>query len=210
MTLDIIEVPTSKTAQHLLVLLHGWGASARDVAGLANYLALEHTQLLFPNGPFPHPMAPGGRMWYRFPANYDFQSPHDFEQQRDLQQSRQLLMDWLQSLPEATGIPLERTILGGFSQGGAMTLDVGPRLPLAGMMVLSGYAHSPIVSVVSPRPILMIHGRQDPVVPLTRAGEAKAQLQAQNLTVDYQEFDMGHEISLPALQIVGRFCQDQR
>ena len=211
MTLNILEAPAQEKAEQVLVLMHGWGASARDVAGIADYLDLPHTRMFFPEGPFAHPMAPGGRMWYSFPPSYDFRSPPIFEGQADLQQSRELLLGWLEKLPGQTGVPLEKTILGGFSQGGAMTLDVGLRLPLAGMMVLSGYVHlAGLPQAASQRPVLVMHGRQDAVVPIGLAGVTRSQLQSQGLTVDYQEFDMGHEISLPALQKVRGFCQAQR
>ena len=211
MTLNILEAPAKEKAEQVLVLMHGWGASAQDVAGIADFLDLPQTQMFFPDGPIAHPMAPGGRMWYGFPPSYDFRSPPVFEGQADLAQSRELLLDWLQRLPEQTGVPLEKTILGGFSQGGAMTLDVGLRLPLAGMMVLSGYVHlNALPKAVSQRPVLVVHGRQDAVVPIVLAGVTQSQLGAQGLAVEYQEFDMGHEISLPALQKVGGFCQAQR
>ncbi len=112
----------------------------------------------------------------------------------------------MESLPEQTGIPLEKTIMGGFSQGGAMTLDVGPQLPLAAMMILSSYSHAPIATCITPRPVLLLHGRQDPVVPLAKALDTKAQLEQQGLAVTYQEFDMGHEVTLEALKIAGQFC----
>ena len=209
MSLQAISVsPQAQPADKLLVLLHGWGANAQDVAGLAPYLKLHNYQMLFPQGPFPHPMAPGGRMWYSLPLNYDFRQPHNFEQQADLQESRQRLRDWLLSLPDHTGIPLEQTILGGFSQGGAMTLDIGLQLPLAGLLILSGYNHAPLTLASPPRPVLLIHGRQDLVVPLPKAHHVKAELLAANMTVTYQEFEMGHEISLPAIEVAGQFCKD--
>ena len=206
--------PTSADNQpkqnHLIVLLHGWGANAQDVAGLINainMISMPHRALL-PDAPFEHPMVPGGRAWYGFPAGYDFRSPHDFDSQADLQESRQRLTDWMRSLPEQTGIPLERTIMGGFSQGGAMTLDVGPTLPLAAMLILSSYSHAPIPPCITPRPVLLMHGTQDPVVPLSEAHDTKAQLTQQNLPVTYHEFEMGHEVSLDALQVASQFCAD--
>ncbi len=203
-------VPQSSGAgsEQLIVLLHGWGANAQDVAGLIEAIAMisSPTQALLPNAPFAHPMVPGGRAWYSFPPNYDFRRPHDFAAQADLQESRQRLKAWMESLPEKTGIPLEKTIMGGFSQGGAMTLDIGPQLPLAAMLILSGYSHTPIIRCVTPRPVLVIHGRQDPVVPLAKALDTQAQLTAQDLPVTYREFDMGHEVSLEALKIASQFC----
>lgn len=192
----------------LIVLLHGWGANAQDVAGLIeaiNMISIP-TKALLPDAPFNHPAVPGGRAWYNFPPGYDFRMPHNFESQADLQESRQLLKAWLSSLPEKTGIPLEKTIMGGFSQGGAMTLDVGPQLPLAAMVILSSYSHAPIAQCITPRPVLVIHGRQDPVVPLAKALDTKAQLEQQSLPVTYREFDMGHEVSLEALKVASQFC----
>lgn len=209
MSLNAIALTPEPDSDHLLVLLHGWGANAQNVAGLIeaiNMIAIPFKGLL-PDAPFDHPMAPGGKQWYGFPANYDFRRPHNFEAQADLQESRRLLTEWMRSLPEQTGIPLEKTIMGGFSQGGAMTLDVGPHLPLAAMLILSSYSHAPIAQCTTPRPVLLLHGRQDPVVPLEKALDTKAQLEAQNLSVTYQEFDMGHEVSLDALRVASAFCQ---
>ncbi|MEL7332619.1 MAG: dienelactone hydrolase family protein [Cyanobacteria bacterium J06560_2] len=208
--LKAIALTPKNANEGLIVLLHGWGANARDVAGLIEAINMINTPVraLLPDAPFAHPTVPGGRAWYGFPANYDFVRSHDFETQTDLQESRQRLTDWMKSLPEQTGIPLEKTIMGGFSQGGAMTLDVAPQLPLAAMLVLSSYSHSPIAQCVTPRPVLLLHGRQDPVVPLAKAQDTKSQLEQQNLSVEYHEFDMGHEVSLDALKVASTFCRN--
>ena len=214
MGLNAIAIMPECTAEgsdgRLIVLLHGWGANAQDVAGLIEAINMisAPTRALLPDAPFEHPMVPGGRAWYSFPANYDFRREHDFDAQADLQESRQKLMAWMQSLPTQTGIPLEKTIMGGFSQGGAMTLDVGPQLPLAAMLILSSYSHAPIADCVTPRPVLLLHGRQDPVVPLPKALETKSQLENQGLDVAYHEFDMGHEVSLDALRVAGKYSTD--
>ena len=195
-------------SQRLIVLLHGWGANAQDVAGLINAINLVSppTMALLPNAPFAHPMVPGGRAWYSFPANYDFRRAHSFESQADLQESRRRLLYWMRALPEKTGIPLEKTIMGGFSQGGAMTLDVGPHLPLAAMLILSSYSHAPVSECMTPRPVLLIHGRQDPVVPLAKALETKDQLEENGCPVTYHQFDMAHEVSIDALKVASQFC----
>lgn len=199
-----------KSTDRLIVLLHGWGANAQDVAGLIEAISMISIPFkgLLPDAPFPHPMVPGGRQWYGFPNNYDFRMQHDFGAQADLQESRELLTTWMRSLPAKTGIPLEKTIMGGFSQGGAMTLDVGPSLPLAAMLILSSYSHVPIAKCVSPRPVLVLHGNQDPVVPVAKSVDTKNQLEQQGQTVTYQTFDMQHEVSLDALKVASQFCVD--
>ena len=207
MVLRAIARDADEAAEKLLIGLHGWGANAEDLAALADYLPLRGFKMRFPDAPFPHPQAPGGRMWYGFPMGYDFQSDHDFAQQADLQESRELLRQWLAQVAEETGISPERTAIAGFSQGGAMTLDVGLQLPLAGALILSGYRHSPTVPHAELGPVLMVHGRQDPVVPITRAHQSRDALQSQAVNLTYQEYDMGHEISPLVLREIRLFCE---
>lgn len=211
MSLQAIALPASANLpQGLFVALHGWGANAQDLASLAPMLPLPDYQMIFPDAPFPHPYAPQGRMWYGFPSNYTFQSNLSFDNQPDLAKSRQQLGEWLQSLPEITGIPLSNTILAGFSQGGAMTLDVGTQLPLAALMVLSGYLHAPLKTQTSQfPPVLMVHGRQDQVVPLRAAQQARDSLLGLGATVQYHELDMGHEIRPVVLELMQNFIHQR-
>lgn len=202
--------PTDGTADWCLVALHGWGANAADLVGLAPYLSLDGVMMVFPDAPWPHPQAPGGRMWYGFPTGYDFRRPHDFTVQADLQASQERLKTWLLNLAQTTRIPLERTILAGFSQGGAMTLDVGPQLPLAGQIVLSGYLHSVAQAPVTARPVMMVHGTFDPVVPIALAYQAKDALTAQGQPVTWHEMAMGHEIPPQIMGLIAGFCEDLR
>lgn len=203
--LNTVKIPAkSGNPKGSIVMLHGWGANAQDVAFLCALVDLPDVQFLLPDAPFPHPYSTVGKMWYDL-SNANFQT--DFTQQSDLQTSRKALTDWLNSLEQETGIPLDRTILGGFSQGGAMTLDVGLSLPLAGLMILSGYQHGALHPAAKNPPILMVHGRQDQVVPLAAAHRAKANLEQVKASIDYREFDMGHEISPSVLNEIYTFVQ---
>ncbi|MBW4538337.1 MAG: alpha/beta hydrolase [Myxacorys chilensis ATA2-1-KO14] len=206
-SLQAITIPpqSGQSPTGLIVILHGWGASAQDVAFLCSLLKLPNIQFMVPDAPFSHPYSTTGRMWYDLSNIVNFRS--DMSQQPDLKKSRQLLIDWLKSLEASTGVPLSRTILGGFSQGGAMTLDIGTQLPLAGLMVMSGYLHSAISPQSSYPPILLVHGRQDSVVPLSAAQLAKQQLNAIGAKVDYKEFDMGHEVSPLVLNEAQQFVE---
>lgn len=197
-SLDVISVPptSGNSPKGILVALHGWGANAQDLVTLAPFLQLPDYQLFFPNAPFPHPHAPGGRAWYAL----------ERENYAGLEDSRQRLREWLLSLESSTGIPLSKTILGGFSQGGAMTLDVGLNLPLAGLCSLSGYLHAEPKAENAPfPPILIVHGRQDGVVRLEAAQKARDILIALGAFVDYAEFDMGHEVTPVVLNVMQRF-----
>ena len=219
-TLDAISVMPNngEQPQYLLVMLHGWGANYQDLAPLAQMLDLSGFGYLFPNAPFAHPQVPGGRAWY------DLENMPNCQQ---LTKSRELLINWLSSLETATGVPLQRTIMAGFSQGGAMTLDVGLTFPMLSLCSLSGYLHyEPDANFVSDAvasdlmintekitrsypsklaPALIIHGKQDPVVPIQAGRQAKEKLSAMGVDVQYHEFNMGHEIPLPALEVLQQF-----
>ncbi|MEM8546464.1 MAG: esterase, partial [Cyanobacteria bacterium P01_H01_bin.119] len=180
---------------------------AEDLAGLTTYLNLPGYHMCFPDAPFAHPQVPGGRMWYGFPTAYDFRSPPAFADLPQAQTSRQQLVDWLNRLAAQFEVPLNRTVLAGFSQGGAMTLDIGPQLPVAGLIVLSGYLHGPL-QVSAPAPVLLVHGRHDPVVPLALAQGSREALAQQNVAVQYHELNMGHEVQLEVMSLIEDFCKD--
>lgn len=196
-SLSTITIPptTGQAPIGTIVCLHGYGANAQDLASLAPYLNLYEYQFIFPDAPFSHPQVPGGKAWYNL-ENYD-----------GLSESQQILTDWISSLENNTGVPLSRTILSGFSQGGAMTLDVGLKFPLAGLVSLSGYLHSDAAQTKldSFPPVLIVHGFQDMVVPLNAARKARTTLTNLGVAVEYQEFNMGHEVTLEVLSLMRSF-----
>ncbi|MEH1837805.1 MAG: alpha/beta hydrolase [Nostoc sp.] len=200
MSLQFINVSTasSQPPAGLIVTLHGWGANAEDVASLLPLLNLPDYQFVLPNAPYPYPYSTVGRAWY------DLQVENMY---KGLAESRQLLINFLQSLESTTGVPLSRTILSGFSQGGAMTLDVGSKLPLAGLAVMSGYLHPDAVTAEQKGipPTLISHGRYDEVVPLQAALKARETLKSLKVAVEYHEFDMGHEINPQTLEVLRNF-----
>ncbi|MDH6064918.1 alpha/beta hydrolase [Umezakia ovalisporum] len=200
MSLQFISLPPShpQLPTGLIVCLHGWGANAGDTASLLPFFKLPNYQFLFPNAPFPFPYSVAGRAWY------DLRLENMYE---GLEEGRQLLMDWLLSLENTTDVPLSRTILCGFSQGGAMTLDVGLKLPLAGLVVMSGYLHPGVVTTAKTDfpPMLIMHGKYDEVVPLQAALKARETLESLGIALEYHEFDMGHEISLEMLDVLRNF-----
>lgn len=198
MSFNVITIPakTSQPPAGLIVALHGWGANGEDLASLAPLLNLPEYEFLFPDAPFPHPQVFGGKAWY------------DFQQDKaGYPESRKMLLEWLTSLESSTGVPLSRTIVSGFSQGAAMTLDVGLELPVAGLVCLSGYLHPTSLENKdnSFPPVLIVHGRQDSVVPLPAALKAKDTLAEMGVQVQYQEFNMGHEVIPAVLSLMRSF-----
>lgn len=189
MSLDTLRIApeNEQTPDFTLVLLHGWGANNRDLTALIPMLGLPQGLYLFPNAPYPHPEVPEGRAWYALDNNY-----------QGIEHSLDLFYQWLLSLEDKTGIPLNKTIVGGFSQGGAMSLDVGLQLPVAGVFSFSGYLHFEPSADRNPfPPTLICHGTQDVVVPIHTAQKCQSKLKAVGVEVEYHEFDISHEI-IPA------------
>jgi phospholipase/carboxylesterase len=203
LSLQFISLPSSSSQPPtgLIVCLHGWGANAEDAASLAPFFQLPDYQLLFPNAPFPFPHSDTGRAWY------DLRSENMYA---GLPESRELLISWLESLASTTGVPLSRTVLCGFSQGGAMTLDVGLKLPLAGLVVMSGYLHPDLLTTSAGDfpPSLIMHGRYDEVVPLAAAVKSREFTQSLGIKVDYHQFDMGHEVNREMLNVLHDFVKN--
>jgi len=176
-------------ADQRLVLLHGWGADADDLLDLGELLVGPAVSVVALRAPLQHP-AGMGRQWY------------------DLQQSGwpQLpaaladLSDRLQALGQS--VPLQQTVLLGFSQGAAMALDVasgggdpmGEALPLAGVIACSGYPHPHWEPAAMTRPVLLSHGRQDPVVPHGASVELERLLVQAGAPTELLSFDGGHSI----------------
>ncbi|MGK7919767.1 MAG: alpha/beta hydrolase [Trichodesmium sp.] len=197
--LNSITISPNIKPNYLFVALHGWGANCNDLTPFVPELNLPNYWFEFPDAPLPHPQVPGGKMWYDL-SNQEYQG---------LEESRQMLIDWLVSLESKTGIPLSKTILCGFSQGGAMAMDVGVTLPLAGLIILSGYLHSPVQpSVEKLPPILIVHGIEDPVVPIQQARQSRDTFTNLGANIQYQEFNMGHEIRPEILKLMRSFVID--
>jgi phospholipase/carboxylesterase len=198
-TLEAISLFPQGNVTSLLVMLHGWGANYQDLTSLGQMLDLPEFGYLFPNAPFNHPQVPGGRAWYSL----------DSQDYTGLEESRQLLFDWLNALEANTDIPLEKTYVAGFSQGGAMTLDVALMLPVAGICSLSGYLHyepEPQKNATKELPpALIVHGTEDTVVPIEEARNARDKLNAIGVKIQYQEFEMGHEITPSVLELLQQF-----
>jgi phospholipase/carboxylesterase len=181
-------------SERRLVLLHGWGADADDLLDLAEVLVEPTVSVVALQAPLPH-QGGSGRQWY------DLQQP-DWPQ---LPTARANLLARLQAL--AAEVPLEQTVVLGFSQGAAMAVDVataGEGLPLAGLISCSGYPHPAWEpGLLANKTVLLTHGEQDPVVPYGASEMLQKQLQRSGMDAELIGFAGGHTIDsslFPALR----------
>jgi phospholipase/carboxylesterase len=185
-----------------LVLLHGWGADADDLLELGQELVDGTTvDLVALRAPGIHP-AGMGRQWYGLAPSPDWQ---------ELPRARQELRQRLEQLAQT--VPLQRTVLLGFSQGGAMAVDVAtggsdpsaPSLPLAALISCSGYPHPDWSPRAQGLTVLLTHGLQDPVVPAEASEALEQELQTAGARVKRQLFTGGHGIDPDLFPLMREF-----
>ena len=182
--------PAAGEPQGALVLLHGRGADENDLHPLLDLIDPKRRLVgLTPGGPLSLP--PGGRHWYVVPR-VGYPDPDTFTASYELLQ---------RDIPELTGIPWERTILGGFSQGTVMAyaLGLGAGRPTpAGIVAMSGFV--PTVDGWSPDferpglPVWIAHGRRDPVIGVDFAHAARDAQAAAPVDHTYHEHEGGHHV----------------
>lgn len=187
--------PAAGQAQGLLVLHHGRGADENDLLPLADLLDPERRlHVVTPRAPVPLPGTFGYR-WYE-PREVGHPDPRTFHH------SYPLLAQLHDELWELTGLTAEQTVLGGFSMGTAMSYALGlgsDRPAPAGILALSGFI--PTVDGWSPQladrqdiRVLIGHGRNDPVIPVTFGRAARDLLERSGIAVDYRESEAAHNI----------------
>jgi phospholipase/carboxylesterase len=195
--------PAAGDPEGLFLLLHGRGVDENDLYPLCDVLDPERRLLgVTPRGPLTLP--PGGYHWYvvreiGFPDHDTFHATFD------------RLSRWLAALGEETGIGIEQTMIGGFSQGAVMSYALGlgaARPSPAGIMALSGFM--PTVEGFSLQlegreglRVAIGHGLYDPIMDVSWAREARSRLEAAGIEVLYRESPIPHTIDpefVPELQ----------
>jgi phospholipase/carboxylesterase len=198
-----VEIETAPHPTTAVIWLHGLGADGNDFAGLVPELDLcdcPPIRFVFPHAPSMPVTVNAG---YVMPAWYDILG-FDATARQDAEgiQKSQLAIEALIGNEITRGIPSERIVLAGFSQGCAMALHTGLRFShrLAGIVALSGYL--PLAEKISlerhganaATPIFMAHGTQDPVVVLARGENSRNQLAALGYAVQWHTYPMQHAV----------------
>jgi len=175
----------SESATNRLVLLHGWGADAQDLVPIGKNLTQglkDRFEIVSLSAPQPHPSGLG-RQWYPL-------YPHEWEQVPNavLDLERRLNNLCLDQ------IPLDKTLLLGFSQGGAMALELATKQKFAGVFALSSYPHPEWQPLKDMSPIFLCHGNIDQVVPKDASQKSFDILRRNGIKSDLYFFEGGHEI----------------
>jgi phospholipase/carboxylesterase len=204
MTLPAIEHETAANPQHSIIWLHGLGADGNDFAPIVPELVAKDwpaIRFIFPHAPV-RPVTINNGMSMR--AWYDIHG-FDLVARQDEAGIRASIgeVERLITREKERGVPAQRIILAGFSQGGAIALAAGLRHAetLGGLVVLSAYL--PIAETLAAdrsaanaaTPIFWGHGTADPVVVLQRGVDSRDALQALGYVIDWHTYPMAHSVN---------------
>lgn len=205
--LETVEIDTDGTPDGSVIWLHGLGADGHDFEPIVPELRLENRfrlRFIFPHAPVRPVTINGGmsmRAWYDI-LSLDRDGPVD---ETGIRESSQLLVDLIEREHER-GIPYERILLAGFSQGGAIAAHTAVRFPhrLAGLMALSTYLplHTKFAGEVGDSdnshfrelPIFMAHGSYDPVLPMPLGEHSRDLLESAGCKIEWHDYPMAHAV----------------
>lgn len=210
--LDCVEVNPPLKPVATIIWLHGLGADGHDFEPIVPELGLPDTlpiRYVFPHAPMRSVTINAGmvmRAWFDI---LDIQLSRKVDIDNFLESA-----DQLEALIQAelqNGMPAERIVLAGFSQGGAVALHTGLRFEksLAGILALSTYLptadtlaeeRSPANAKV---PIMMAHGTMDPLVPVANAITARQALTRLKYKVSWHEYPMQHAVCPEEIRDIG-------
>lgn len=197
--LRTVEVAPAGEVLASIVLLHGLGADGHDFEPIAGEVGLDGLRWILPHAPVRPVTLNGG---YRMPAWYDILGldRHSAEDEAGIRDSAAAVQALLQREFER-GVPAERIVVAGFSQGGALALFTGLRAPqrLGGVAALSTYlplpsklpeAHPANAAV----PVFMAHGTLDDIVPHALGAGSRDVLRDRGYDVEWHEYPVSHGV----------------
>ena len=211
--LELIEITPPGKAEYCVIWLHGLGADGHDFESIVPELGLDDLNIhyIFPHAPI-RPVTINAGTHMR--AWYDIDPASPLSGTSDIAQSTAQIYAVIEQLLEQ-GMDGENIVLAGFSQGGVVALELGltSQTRFAGLLALSTYIHdlenlgSRVALANIDTPIFMAHGRQDPMIPITRAMSAKTELEKLNYALNWHEYDMGHQLCLAQIRDIAAWLR---
>jgi phospholipase/carboxylesterase len=212
----LVTLEPANAATAAVIWLHGLGADGYDFVPIVEELRLPQqlaTRFVFPHARVRPVTINNGfemRAWYDIKGL----NREGGEDEAGIRDSERVVREYI-AQEIARGIPAERIVLAGFSQGGAIALQAGVRHPetLAGVMALSTYLplRASVAQEVSPAnraiQILMCHGTQDSVVPMQMGEASRDLLTGLGYAVDWRTYPMQHSVSMEEVNDISRWLQ---
>ena len=207
----------------LVILMHGFGAPGDDLVAIGEALSGSvppGTRFAFPEAPIDlGPMFMGGRAWWHIDLEERIRRQALGERNvREIPEGLHAISAsvaaLVEGLCERLAPPAGKVVLGGFSQGAMLALDVALRsdVALAGLVLLSGthIASEEWASFLESGgrkglPVFQSHGYDDPLLPFSTSSDLKDVLVSSGMPVDWLPFRGGHAIPPPVLAGLGAF-----
>jgi phospholipase/carboxylesterase len=197
-------VPAGEGPYPTILALHGWGANAHDLLGLAPLLHGGEALVLCPQGPVAFQIGQGmlGFGWFPLPEGGGRPDPAEYAK------GLSAIATFLDAAVERYPVERRKLVLLGFSQGGVLAYDLALRDPsrFAGLIALSSWLPAELAQGI-PRvpegeslPVLVMHGTEDPLIPIAMAHQSRDALIALGVSPTFREYSMGHEIRPEALR----------
>lgn len=195
-----------------LLTLHGWGANALDLLGLAPYLCEGKFLVLCPQGPLQVPMGGNAVGYGWFPltmgGTLDVKS---------VMKARELVQSFLDDAIPRYPIDTKKIAVVGFSQGGVMAYSLGLGEPerFVSLAALSSWLPRDLLTVLpdvpatEQLPVLIQHGSKDGAIDVGRARQSVETLRDLRVPVTYREYDMGHEINANSLGDLSTWLEEK-
>lgn len=190
----------NNTTSATVIWMHGLGADGHDFEPVVQMLDLPHIRFILPHAPYRPVTLNNG---YKMRAWYDIfgLQPDSLQDEAGIKEMQNTINAMIES-EISKGIPSNRILLAGFSQGGAMALHTATRFnqSLAGVLALSTYLplKNKLASELHPAnqhtPIWMAHGRSDNVIALSTAQSSRQALEDAGYPVSWHEYDMPHSV----------------
>ena len=212
--LQHVELVTGAEPRGTVIWMHGLGADGWDFVPIVRELPLPADlalRFIFPHAPERAVTINNGfvmRAWYDIRQN-DIARLPDEAGIRESQASIEALI----ARERARGVPGERIVLAGFSQGGAIALQAGLRHAdrLAAIVALSTYL--PLEDSLEREaagsnkrtPVFMAHGTQDPIIPLQLADASIRALTQRGYAVEWHTYPMPHAVCAEEVEALGAF-----
>lgn len=216
--LETHEIETAPNPRTTLIVLHGLGADGYDFVPICGELdlgAIGPVRYVFPHAPQRPVTINNG---YLMRAWYDIRVA-DLVRQEDeggLRESQRQIAELIDRERER-GVPAERIVVMGFSQGCAMTLMTALRYPerLGGAVGMSGYL--PLASLAPAErsaanadlPIFLAHGTQDPIVPIARGAASRDALRTMGHDVEWHDYPMPHSVCAEEVEAINAWLLKQ-
>jgi phospholipase/carboxylesterase len=211
---DAVVVRPSTSADASVIWLHGLGADGHDFEPIVPHLdaaLTSRTRFVFPHAPKRPVTINGGyvmRAWYDV-VDADIARRADAD---GVHESERILHDYIET-EVANGIPPERIVVAGFSQGGAITLHGGLRYPqrLAGVLGISCYLPLPNAIAKGSAPanattsVFMAHGTEDPVIPVAAGKQSRDYLKNLDYDIEWHTYPIPHSVCLEEIEDISRW-----